>query len=100
MLEINRFLTKVAYYIVSQRRWKTWIIEVGYINVVARFVGLVNNDKWQDSKPKREKGLVLSFKHLDFIRHLDFEIWNLLGLALSLSKGDYINLEVKYEDNT
>jgi hypothetical protein len=39
---------------------------------------------------------------LDFIchLHLDFGIWNLLRPALSLSKGDYKELEVKYEDNT
>jgi len=47
-----------------------------------------------------DKGVVLAFKHLDFNCHLDFDIWNLLGPALSLSKGDYKNLEVKYEDNT
>jgi hypothetical protein len=32
--------------------------------------------------------------------YLDFEIWNLLGPALSLSKGDYKKLEVENEDNT
>jgi hypothetical protein len=32
--------------------------------------------------------------------HWDFKIWNLLGPALSLSKGDYKNLEVENEDNT
>ena len=47
-----------------------------------------------------DKGVVLAFKHLDFNCHLDFDIWNLLGPALSLSKGAYKNLEVKYEDNT
>ena len=41
-----------------------------------------------------DKGAVLAFKHWDF------DIWNLLGLALSLSKGDYKNVEVKYEDDT
>jgi len=25
-----------------------------------------------------DKGLVLAFKHLDFICYLDFDIWNLL----------------------
>jgi len=46
------------------------------------------------------KKVVLLFKHLDFICNLDFEIWNLLGPALSLSKGDYKKLEVQDEDNT
>jgi len=32
--------------------------------------------------------------------HLDFEIWNLSGTALSLSHRDYKNLEVENEDNT
>ena len=44
--------------------------------------------------------VVLSFKHLDLNCHLDLDIWNLLGRALSLSKGDCKNLEVKYEDDT
>lgn len=39
-----------------------------------------------------DKGVVLVFKHCDL------DIWNLLGLAIRLSKGDYQNLEVKYED--
>jgi len=42
----------------------------------------------------------LAFKHLDFNCHWDFEIWNLWGPALTLSKGNYKNLEVNYEDNT
>ena len=39
------------------------------------------------------KGVVLAFKHLDF------DTWNLLGLALRLLNGDYQNLEVKHEDD-
>ena len=36
----------------------------------------------------------------DFNCDSNVGIGNLLGTALSLSKGDYTNLEVKHEDNT
>jgi len=69
-------------------------------NSIAQFIGLVKNNKWQSLKPKRGKGAALAFKRLNFICHWDFGILNLLGPALSLSKGDYKKLEVKYKDNT
>ena len=47
-----------------------------------------------------DKGLVLAFEHLDVNCHWDFEIWNFREPALTLSKGNYKNLEVKYEDNS
>jgi len=44
----------------------------------------MTNDKAQMSKqaqnPRYEKKVVLAFKHLDFICHLDFDIWNLFSI--------------------